>query len=84
VAGTAEADAAQRLLSEVKVWLALLPDDASLELRAPKSDATDPAMRLGVRPRLPVPKPNAGAERLPQSPWEGRRRVFAGVGSPPA
>jgi hypothetical protein len=53
-----EADAAQAVLSQCKVWLALLPDEAMLELRAPMADADDPAMRLGVRPRLPVPRPD--------------------------
>jgi hypothetical protein len=45
-----EADQAQRLLSEVKVFIALLPDDSTLELLAPR-DADDPAKRLGVRVR---------------------------------
>jgi hypothetical protein len=50
-----KADAAQRSLSEVKVWLALLPDHTKLELRAPMPDAADPAKRLGVRlPSVPV------------------------------
>jgi hypothetical protein len=51
-----KADAAQRTLSEVKVWLALLPDGAKLELIAPKLNA--PADVLGVRPRLPVRRPD--------------------------
>ena len=54
------ADAAQRTLSEVKVFIALLPDDAALELRAPRPDAADPAARLGVRAILPAPKSNRG------------------------
>ena len=53
-----QADAAQRTLSEVKVWLALLPDGAKLELIAPKLNADAPADVLGVRPRLPVPRPD--------------------------
>jgi hypothetical protein len=55
-----QADAAQRLLSEVKVWLALLPDDCRLELRAPKPASASPAELLGVRPHLPVPRPDRG------------------------
>ena len=51
-----DADVAQHVLSEIKVWLALLPDGAKLELRAAKPDAVDPAARLGVRARLPVPR----------------------------
>src|SRR5258705_22447 len=50
-----KADAAQRTLSEVKVWLALLPDGTKLELRAPRPASTSPAELLGVRPHLPVP-----------------------------
>ncbi len=61
-----EADAAQRVLSEVKVWLALLPDDTALELRAPKRDA-DPAKRLGVRPR-PVPRSDEASLKLGNFP----------------
>ena len=53
-----QADAAPRTLSEVKVWLALLPDGAKLELIAPKLNADAPADVLGVRPRLPVPRPD--------------------------
>ena len=53
-----QADAAQRTLSEVKVWLALLPDGAKLELIAPKLNADAPADVLGVRPRPPVPRPD--------------------------
>ena len=53
-----QADAAQCTLSEVKVWLALLPDGAKLELIAPKVNADAPADVLGVRPRLPVPRPD--------------------------
>ena len=37
------------MLSEVKVFIALLPDDAALELLAPMPEAADPAKRLGVR-----------------------------------
>jgi hypothetical protein len=44
-----KADTAQRTLSEVKVWLALLPDDARLELRAPKPASASPA-RSGPAP----------------------------------
>jgi hypothetical protein len=49
-----EADAAQRVLSEVKVFLALLPDGTRLELRAPKPASALPAELLGVRPHLPA------------------------------
>jgi hypothetical protein len=48
-----KADAAQATLSACKVFIALLPDDCRLELRAPKPDAADPAVRLGVRAHLP-------------------------------
>jgi hypothetical protein len=70
-----KADAAQRTLSEVKVWLALLPDDARLELCAPKPASASPPELLGVRPRLsaaapPKPSPSATYQRpsngLPQ------------------
>ena len=60
-----QADAAQRTLSEVKVWLALLPDGAKLELIAPKLNADAPADVLGVRPRLPVPRPDREEPRCP-------------------
>jgi hypothetical protein len=46
-----KADAAQAGLSAIKVWLALLPDDVGLELRAPKPASASPPERLGVRPR---------------------------------
>ena len=52
-----QADAAQRTLSKVKVWLALLPDGAKLELIAPKLNADAPADVLGVRPRHPSRSP---------------------------
>jgi len=38
-----QADEAQRVLRQCKVFLALLPDEAALELIAPKPDADDPA-----------------------------------------
>jgi hypothetical protein len=57
-----EADAAQAVLSQCKVWLALLPDAAKLELRAPKPDASAPPERLGVRLRLPVLRPDREEE----------------------
>jgi hypothetical protein len=37
-----QADEAQRVLRQCKVFLALLPDEAALELIAPKPDADDP------------------------------------------
>jgi hypothetical protein len=43
-----QADEAQRVLSQCKVFLALLPDEAALQLIAPKLDADDPAARLGA------------------------------------
>jgi hypothetical protein len=46
-----QADEAQRVLSQCKVFFALLPDDSALELLAPKPDADDPAARIGVRLR---------------------------------
>jgi hypothetical protein len=52
------ADVAQSVLSAVKIWIALLPDDAKLELRAPRPGADDPALRLGVKVCLPIPKPD--------------------------
>jgi hypothetical protein len=63
------ADAAQRALSEVKVFVALLGDDTKLELKAPKPGVADPAARLGVRVRLPVRPPQPKRER--QAPIEG-------------
>jgi hypothetical protein len=60
-----KADAAQRTLSEVKVFIALLPEGTVLEPRAPMPDADDPAERLGVRLKgakvpnsAPAPRPN--------------------------
>jgi hypothetical protein len=53
-----EADRLQAVLSEVKVFLALLPDDCRLELKAPRPSAEAPADRLGVRLRLPVSRPD--------------------------
>jgi hypothetical protein len=44
-----EADRLQAVLSSVKIFLALLPDDTRLELRAPKPNTEAPADRLGVR-----------------------------------
>jgi hypothetical protein len=61
-----EADAAQRRLSEVKAWPALLPDGASLELLAPMPDAADPGRRLGARPGLRVLR-----SRREESPHHG-------------
>ena len=49
-----KADAAQHTLSEVKIFLALLPAGTELELRAAKPASALPAERLGVRPRLPL------------------------------
>src|SRR5262245_15353437 len=46
-----QADETQRVLSQCKVFFALLPDDSALELLAPKPDADDPAARIGVRLR---------------------------------
>jgi hypothetical protein len=46
-----KADAAQRSLSELKVFLTLLPEGAKLELKAPRPGAAEPAQRLGVRLR---------------------------------
>jgi hypothetical protein len=68
-----EADSAQRLLSAVKVWLALLPDDAKLELRAPKSTAGAPVKLLGVRRHLPPRRParSGGFGR----PWKAPQRL---------
>ena len=43
-----QADEAQRMLRQCKVLLALLPDEAALQLIAPKLDADDPAARLGA------------------------------------
>jgi hypothetical protein len=43
-----EADRLQAVLSEVKVWIALLPDDTKLELRAPKPASASPAELLGA------------------------------------
>jgi hypothetical protein len=44
-----KADAAQRALSEVKVFLALLPDGAALHLLAPVPDAADLIGRFGLQ-----------------------------------
>jgi hypothetical protein len=49
-----KADQAQRALSEIKVFLALLPADTAFELKAPRPGADDLAKRFGVRLR-PVP-----------------------------
>ena len=74
-----QADAAQRTLSEVKVWLALLPDGAKLELIAPKLNADAPADVLGVRPRLPsrapiARNPHASPARPPPQQAPQRRQ----------
>jgi hypothetical protein len=63
-----KADTAQRRLSEVKIFLALLPDDTALELRAPMPADADPAKRLGVRLRLPAPRPDRGVAPCPNPP----------------
>jgi hypothetical protein len=69
-----EADAAQRLLSEVKIFLALLPDDAKLELRAPKPAAASPPEVLGVRPHLgPEARCRGRAPRSFAGGWGHRR-----------
>jgi hypothetical protein len=60
-----EADAAQATLSAVKIFLALLPENCRLELRAPKLNAEAPADRLGVRLRLPAPPPDRGIPSCP-------------------
>jgi hypothetical protein len=68
-----KADTAQCSLSELKVFIALLPDHAALELRAPLPDAADPARRLGVRlpksvpsgDRFPAPVPRPDREKKP-------------------
>jgi hypothetical protein len=52
-----------RSLSELKIFIALLPDGCRLELLAPKPDATDPAKRLGVR--LPRPAKTGAAPFFP-------------------
>ena len=57
-----EANRLQAMLSEVKVFLALLPEGSAFELKAPRPGADDPARRLGVRVRLPV-----SVERLPRN-----------------
>ena len=67
-----EADRKQAVLSEVKVFIALLPDDIRLELLAPMPDAGDPARRLGVR--LPAAAPRPGQIRAPWMHLEGRGR----------
>ena len=61
-----EADAAQRTLSEVKLWRALWPDGAKLELIAPKLKLDAPADVLGVRPRLSRPAPRSRGTRMPR------------------
>jgi hypothetical protein len=48
------ANSAQATLSACKIFLALLPDDAKLELKAPMLGSDDPARQLGVR-MCPVP-----------------------------
>jgi hypothetical protein len=58
-----QADSAQATLSAVKVFLALLPDDCRLDLIAPRPDAADPALRLGVRVRQPAPPAAARPSR---------------------
>jgi hypothetical protein len=68
-----KADATQATLSAVKIWLALLPDDCRFELKAPKPASASPPELLGVRPHLPVPKP----ERPAQSGWESRERAVS-------
>lgn len=68
-----KADAAQAVLSQCKVFLALLPDGAKLELRAPLPDADNPAKRLGVR--LPVlQKRNMVALLPPPVPRSDRKQ----------
>jgi len=44
-----QADVAQGALSEIKVWIALVPAEATLELIAPKPESALPPERLGVR-----------------------------------
>jgi hypothetical protein len=62
-----KADTAQRSLSEIKVFIALLDDGATFDLRAPMPDADDPAQRLGVRLR-PVPRPDREPTSCPAPP----------------
>jgi hypothetical protein len=66
-----KADQAQRALSEIKVFVTLLDDDTTFRLLAPMPDAGDPALRLGVRPHLPVLKPDsvAGHPIAQGRPW---------------
>ena len=49
--------------AELKIFIALLSDDARLELRAPNPDADDPTTRLGVRLK-PRPVPRSDREEL--------------------
>ena len=59
------ADAAQRALSEIKIFIALLPDGTAFELKAPRPNAEAPADVLGVRPRL-RPEIRSGVSFMPR------------------
>jgi hypothetical protein len=80
-----KADAAQRSLSEIKIFVALLDDGATFRLLAPLPDAEDPAQRLGIRPHLPAPSaPPRIRPGAPERPREtGVAFVFRAGGSPP-
>jgi hypothetical protein len=62
-----KADQAQRALSEIKVFLALLPADTAFELKAPRPGADDLAKRFGVRLR-PVPRSDREPPPCPAPP----------------
>ena len=77
-----QADAAQRTLSEVKVWLAMLPDGAKLELIAPKLNAErQPTCSVCARAfpfrapieRNPHARPHDLAQQAPQPRQQARR-----------
>jgi hypothetical protein len=81
-------DSAQAVLSAVKIWLALLPDDARLELRAARPGAEDPGLRLGVRVCLPVsraerPRPVDSPASVRGSPVEALSGLGVNPCSPP-
>ena len=90
-----EADRKQAMLSEVEVFLALLPDDAALELLAIEPDAADPAQNHGActspwMPRagdhhggLPGGRPRSeGHGGARQGTYQPRRCVVSAGGGP--
>jgi hypothetical protein len=64
-----EADAAHRSLSELKVFIVLLPDDYRLELRAPMPDAADSAKRLGAHKHVKTPASEMAFARVAAGGW---------------